>query len=294
MKHFAAISIFLAAASLGANSPAQSQPAPTRNPNIIVDYIEPRPPIDPQDKDFAKDTAEYQRQMHIYQRFKQRQVLEELSAFLAPLRFPHLLRVRTKPCGVINAFYDPTEWTVNICYEWIDATELFAPKGTSPEGFTRQEVLVGSFVGVVLHEMGHAVNDMFTLPVLGREEDAADQIAGFVMLQFGKEVARTAIKGMAYVWLTFARASYPAYWDVHSTPGQRFYNFLCIGYGGDPQTFKDQVDKWLSKDRVETCAHEYQQVRNAFAKTVLPHIDQDLLKQVQSRQWLRPEDGKLE
>src|SRR5438105_9607366 len=111
MKHFAAISIFLVAASLNANSPAQGQPAPTRNANIIVDYIEPRPPIDPLDKDYAKDTADYQRQMQIYQRLKQRQVLEELSGFLAPVRLPHTLRVRTKPCGVINAFYDPTEWT---------------------------------------------------------------------------------------------------------------------------------------------------------------------------------------
>src|SRR5436305_4752508 len=119
MKHFAAITIFLAAASLSGNSPAQGQPAPIRNPSIIVDYIEPRPPIDPQDKDYAKDSADYQRHMQIYQRLKQRQVLEELSEFLAPLRFPRVLRVRTKPCGVINAFYDPTEWTVNICYEWI-------------------------------------------------------------------------------------------------------------------------------------------------------------------------------
>jgi hypothetical protein len=38
--------------------------------------------------------------------------------------------------------------------------------------------------------------------------------------------------------------------------------------------------------------HEYHQVRNAFAKTILPHIDQDLLKQVQAAKWLRPDDGK--
>ena len=80
-----------------------------------------------------------------------------------------------------------------------------APQKVSPEGFTRQEAIVGGFVGVTLHEAGHAVNDLLNLPVLGREEDAADQIAGFIMLQFGKEVARTAIKGTAYSWLTFAR-----------------------------------------------------------------------------------------
>src|SRR5262249_23186497 len=155
------------------------------------------------------------------------QLLEELSQFLAPLKLPRTLRVRTKPCNEVNAFYDPAEWTVNICYEWLDATEQMAPQTVSPEGFKRQDVIVGSFVGGVLHELGHAVNDIFSIPVLGREEDSADQIAGFIMVQFGKDVARTAIDGMAYVWLTFAREGGAAYWDVHSTPGQRFYNFLC-------------------------------------------------------------------
>jgi hypothetical protein len=127
--------------------------------------------------------------------------------------------------------------------------------------------------------------------VLGREEDSADQIAGFIMLQFGKEVARTAIKGTAFVWLTFSREDQAVYWDTHSTPAQRFYNFLCIAYGGDPATFKDLADKWLSKARAEGCAHEYQQARNAFRKTVLPHVDQELMKKVQSIKWLQPDDG---
>jgi Putative metallopeptidase len=291
MIRFASIAVLATIAASPVPSLAQGLPLPP-NPNIIVDYIEPRAPDDPQDKNYAKDMAAYQREMKIYQRLKQRQVLEELSAFLSPLKLPKTLRVRTKSCGVVNAFYEPNEWTVNMCYEWIDATEQMAPQTTSPEGFTRQEVIVGGFVGVILHELGHAVSDMYQLPVLGREEDSADQISGFVMQQFGKDVARTAIKGMAYVWLTYARQGSPAYWDVHSTPGQRFYNFLCIGYGGDPATFQDQVDKWLSKDRVASCPHEYQQVKNAFVKTILPHVDQELMKKVQAAKWLRPDDGK--
>ena len=291
MIRFASIAVLATIAASPVPSLAQGLPLPP-NPNIIVDYIEPRAPDDPQDKDYAKDMAAYQREMKIYQRLKQRQVLEELSAFLSPLKLPRTLRVRTKSCGVVNAFYEPPEWTVNMCYEWIDATEQMAPQTTSPEGFTRQEVIVGGFVGVILHELGHAVSDLYSLPVLGREEDSADQISGFVMQQFGKDVARTAIKGMAYVWLNYARQGSPAYWDVHSTPGQRFYNFLCIGYGGDPATFQDQVDKWLSKDRVVSCPHEYQQVKNAFVKTILPHIDQELMKKVQAAKWLRPDDGK--
>src|SRR5262249_15909496 len=159
------------------------------NPDVRIDYVPPRAPDDPKAKDYAKKLATYQRHSQIYERVKQRQVFEELSAFLSPLKLPRTLRLPTKTCNTINAFYRPDEWSVNICCEGMAWTEKIAPKDVSPEGFARQEVLVGGFVGVLLHEMGHAVSDIFNLPVLGREEDAADEIAAFIMTQFGKEVA---------------------------------------------------------------------------------------------------------
>ena len=80
---------------------------------------------------------------------------------------------------------------------------------------------------------------------------------------------------------------------MHSTAEQRIYNFACIAYGGDPDTFKDYIDKGLlPKARAANCKAEYEQVKLAFGKTILPYIDLDMMKQVQSRSWLRPTDGK--
>src|SRR5262245_56616812 len=41
-------------------------------------------------------------------------VLEDLSQFLAPLRLPKRIWVRTKSCGMANSFYVPSEWAINI------------------------------------------------------------------------------------------------------------------------------------------------------------------------------------
>ena len=49
-----------------------------------------------------------------------------------------------------------------------------------------------------LHETGHAVFDQLKVPVLGREEDAADLFSAYIMLQLGKEDARRLILGSAY------------------------------------------------------------------------------------------------
>jgi hypothetical protein len=39
---------------------------------------------------------------------------------------------------------------------------------------------------VTFHEVGHAAFDLFNVPIFGHEEDAADNFATFLMLQFGK------------------------------------------------------------------------------------------------------------
>jgi len=138
------------------------------------------------------------------------------------------------------------------------------------------------------------VNDLLSIPVLGREEDTADQVAGFIMLQFGPEVARTAIKGMAYVWLTFAREGGAAYWDVHSTAAQRFLQFFSASAtAATPMPSRDFTDRWLTKERLDSCAQEYRQVRKRLRqKPSCRTSTRDLMKQVQSRQWLQPGDGK--
>ena len=50
-------------------------------------------------------------------------------------------------------------------------------------------------VATFLHEAGHALFDLLEVPLLGREEDAADQLAAYYVLQFPKEIKRRLILG---------------------------------------------------------------------------------------------------
>jgi len=270
-----------------------------RTNDITIDYIAPLNPIlndyeqdDPDYKDaYKKLEANYQAYLGIAERLKKRQFLEEFSQFLAPIKFPVTLRLRTMQCDMSNAFYSRDDVSITLCYEYVKDIEEEAPEKTTPQGITREEAIVGRVVGTMLHEAGHAVSNLLQVPVFAREEDTADQIAGYVMLQFGREVARTLIKGEAYGWNLGSRR-YPAfYWDVHSTALQRRQTYLCLAYGKDPEGFKDFVEfNWLPKSRAEGCAAEYKQIDNAFKKTVLPHVDRELMQKVLARKWLRPDD----
>jgi hypothetical protein len=274
----------MAAGGLLVQTPeSAAQPRPQElaaNTRVMIDYIDPM--------------LRYPRSQATLDRLRKRQVLEELSMFLSPLRLPRVLRIRTKSCGQVNAFYDRSEWAVSLCYEFYEHLEQIAPQTTSPQGFTRDEVVVGGFIDAIFHELGHALFDILQVPVFGREEDAADQLSAFLMLQFGKDVARTTIKGAAFTYLNNRNPrSRAEYADEHGTDAQRFFNYLCLAYGGEPDSFRDFVDNGvLPKARANGCAREHLLVKKAFAKTILPHIDQQLMKTVQSVQWLRQTDGR--
>ena len=251
-----------------------------------------------------------------YTALQSRHILEVYAQFLSPLHLPHPLTLIALNCqpnfGSDSPFYSSGDRALHFCYEWYNDVLRSAPTATTPQGVTRANVITGMWAGTLLHETGHAMFDMLDVPVLGREEDAADQVAAFIALQFNKDVQRTIIKGFAYFWQIAAKsgddpptATNPnppkdamqrclndplcAYADVHGTASQRLYNTLCLGYGGNPDAFKDFVQMgWLPKTRADDCGREYHQLEFAFFKTILPFVDPDMRKKVQSTQWLLP------
>jgi hypothetical protein len=240
----------------------------------------------------------------IYERLKQRGVLEELKQFLSPLKLPpgRKLLVRIESCPESGGGSRYEDGVVIICYEHIERIRQLAPSGTTPEGWKAEDAVVGPFIAVVFNGVGHAVFELLEVPVWGREQDAADNLGAFIMWQFGKDVARRTLTGVAHFHQTLAakKDSFKKedFADTYGTDWQRFYSFLCIAYGGaqaagEPDTFKDLVQKaLLPKFRRERCLGEYQQVEYAFRQHILPHVDQNLMRQVQARSWLRSDDGK--
>jgi hypothetical protein len=264
--------------------PAQAEPWDSipPNPNVTIAYIPPDSPD-------LKAT---------YQALKDRRVLEEYQRFLAPLRLPHRLLLLARQCNQNNAFYSPDNRSLTLCYELVQFDVEHAPKTVSADGFiTRQAAIIGDVVGTLLHESGHMMFDMLKVPVFGREEDAADETASFIALQFSPDVARTIVKGWANTWAQEkdpnATAQMSTWSDVHGKASQRLYNTLCLGYGGDPKLFQEFVDRgWLPKNRAEQCGQEFALLKLAFVKTIYPFIDRDLMVRVQQTQWLTPDELK--
>ena len=255
-----------------------------------------------------------------------RQVLEEYVKFLSPLKLPKTIWVYVDECDGgdgASPYYSPDDRAMVMCYQFMKAMEdraalITQAEAKNPKLFpmkvSRDGFLAGVFAGVILHETGHALFDVLDAPIMGREEDAADEISTFVALQFKPQLADVVVAAYADVGETFDNpptqapdtkaADYPkdktdqcfadpfcAFADVHGTWGQRFYNTLCLMYGSNPQHYAFlQTGGWLPKDR--DCKAEYALVYHAFAKTIYPFIDTDLMAKVQARAWFRSNELK--
>ena len=231
----------------------------------------------------------------LFELLKRNRVLEKLQEFLGPFRLPQRVLMKVEGCdGIANAFYN--EEGVTVCYEYLDEIWANVPKEVTPEGVTPVDALAGPLVDVFLHEFGHLAFKLLNVPVLGREEDAADQFSAFLMLHFGPDEAHRLIAGTAYSFKPELQSPQTpidkkAFSDTHGTPAQRFYNLLCTAYGANAQLFQGVVDKgYLPVERAIWCDDEYRQVAHAFKRLIVPHIDMALAKEVMAMKWL-PDPG---
>jgi hypothetical protein len=226
----------------------------------------------------------------LHQRLKEVRALERLAQILSPLRLPRRLTLKVAGCdGEVNAYYEDD--AVTVCYEYLDFVVRSMPPGIAGTPAVKV-TLIGPTVDVFLHEVGHAVFDMLEIPVLGREEDAADLFSAFIMLQFGAKDAQKLIAGVAFLGAKEAMEaqketpSLKTFADEHGLPAQRYFNVLCMAYGADPKTFAAATTiGQLPPDRAERCEDEYRQFDRAFRKLIGPHIHRRLAKRVRAKRW---------
>lgn len=218
--------------------------------------------------------AEYQEWEEV---FKETQLLEVTAAelngvFALPADVPVVLR----ECGEVNAFYDPETQEISLCYEMIEdlAAVYFAEDQTDEEAEEAGTAVANALMFTFYHELGHALIDLYDLPITGREEDAVDQLATMILLEGGDEGEDAAIDGAnSFVSDEETEIEDLSFWDEHSLDDQRFYNILCWIYGKNPKDYEYLVeDETLPADRAARCPGEYQRMSRSWDALLTPYV----------------------
>jgi hypothetical protein len=173
-------------------------------------------------------------------------------------------------------FYNPENNSITLPYGFAAVVFEVLAEG-NPEA-TEQELgeRVGAVNSFILeHEFGHALIANYELPVLGKEEDAADSIATVLLLK-ASEGAGYAAAAAAF-WADFSgRQEPPAiadYADNHSLDLQRAFDILCWVAGSSEQSFEEVAAlEALPESRLAGCPEEFEQLVGSIGQELEPHV----------------------
>jgi hypothetical protein len=150
-------------------------------------------------------------------------------------------------------------------------------KLTPEERENAVQFVVGNMLFVFLHELAHAAIADLGLPVLGREEDAADEFAILRMLWVGTSLTHRVLADATKGWFFSARRDRKegeplAFYDEHSLDQQRAYHIVCLAVGNDPNAMVDLANEMkLPADRRESCKRDFERASSSWHKVLQPH-----------------------
>jgi hypothetical protein len=184
---------------------------------------------------------------------------------------------------VVDAFegpnYNPATRTITLSYgftEYVAKLLLanFPALHRDQSELGREWAAVDGFI--LVHEFGHALIDLYQLPVLGKEEDAADALAAVFMTRFVTNGSQYAFDAAKFFDALSARQRNLApsdYWDAHSLDKQRAYSIVCWIAGANSNDF-NVIEKAgiLSPSRLQSCPSEYQQRVRSWLTLLKPHV----------------------
>jgi hypothetical protein len=140
------------------------------------------------------------------------------------------------------------------------------------------QFVAGNVIFAVVHEVGHMLISELALPVLGREEDAADSFAVITGLKLGNAFSDRVLTEAARGWFMSERRDKKekikaVFYDEHGLDEQRAYNIVCLMVGSNPEKFSALADKTkLPEERQGTCQGDYSNASWSWDLVVTPHL----------------------
>lgn len=178
--------------------------------------------------------------------------------------------------GNDGPLFDPSNNRIIIPYFFLqDVKQRFVAAKYEEEGLSADEATMDALRFTLFHELAHALIAMYELPVLGKEEDAADGLASVLLINFFEEGQEIALNAADFFLLATegTELNESDFWGEHSLDEQRFFSTLCYVYGSDPKKYADiKQEAEFTEDRALGCEDDYARLVNSWLDVLKPYL----------------------
>lgn len=197
--------------------------------------------------------------------------INELVVELGKTHFPFDNPLTIEYGSDDGPLFNPETNTIQMPYHFMAEANHYFSKNKYDEKFNKsaQDGAIDTVLHTLFHEIAHAYIADKNIPILGKEEDAADNLAAVMMIEYVDNGADSAIS--AADMFAFESEDMPQdiqaaeYIDEHSFNLQRYFQTLCLVYGSDPEqysTLLDEIGEDGLEDRQAFCEMNYQDIYN--------------------------------
>lgn len=180
--------------------------------------------------------------------------------------FPFSKKLTLQYGGFEEPSYDPESNMINIPYSFVQKSMSYFIDNKSKEllNISPKKGALDTLLHTLLHEAGHAFIFEKHIPILGKEEDAVDDFATILLLNYvenGDYIAINAAK-----MFSFESENKPKYYDFgefigeHSFDLQRYFSILCLVYGNQSlkhESLLNEIEDDYIADRKDYCKFKY-------------------------------------
>lgn len=172
--------------------------------------------------------------------------------------------------------FDSRSNKISVPYAFVDEVRTrFTNANYKETGIDEKTASMDVLAHTIIHEFAHAFIFMHEIPVLGREEDAADSLATVLLAEYfanGQEIVISAADLFDLESEDRTELEAADFWDEHSLDRQRFYSTLCHVYGSNPEQYAELPDSLgFSMERAELCVEEFDAITKSWSTLLEPH-----------------------
>lgn len=170
--------------------------------------------------------------------------------------------------------FDPSTNEIQMPYTFVfDVADRFDGDSYSDSDADVYDVARDAYLHALMHQVAHAMFEMFELQTTGSMEKAVDALTILMLISYYENGGDIVLNAAELFVDERGGSRERNFWDEHRLDQQSYNQALCLVYGSDPERYaRLREGNNFLQIRGQECVREYKRQNNAWFRVLQPYM----------------------